>query len=186
MFCKECGAELVNGARFCKKCGHAVLNESKNDNVEQAEKKTRKKPKKSFVSILVALLVIIGAYYFFIYDHVSGDVKNIVFNEFGTATIGEAASDHLSNVKWNSQKIENKYYTVILKGFSPKLYSQIEVEFDVSYSEDNVYAKASSVSLNRETYYDEISIRYIMATIYGNNDITDAIEGLAMLGSLLD
>ena len=50
----------------------------------------------------------------------------------------------------------------------PKLYLNFEFSFDVNYSEDRVYASASSVEYDGETYSDILTIGFILGAIYSN------------------
>ena len=58
MFCKFCGKELSESAKFCDGCGKPVADEYAVTNIE--EKKTKKKKKKH--PILAALLILFGLF----------------------------------------------------------------------------------------------------------------------------
>lgn len=169
MFCKKCGAEIPEGAKFCKSCGEPVP--PQNSGAEQSMGPVKKKKMKSPLTVAAMLIALVAIYYMFFFDNTVSDVKNLVFNQYGTEAIGTVADKNLSNVKWSSDKIDDGYYYVTLKGFSPDLTGQISVRFDVSYADDYVYATPNLVSVNGDTYSDLQSVRFIMAVVYGNEDV---------------
>lgn len=94
------------------------------------------------------------------------DLQNIVFKEYGTLTLGEAADSTVKNQKWSSEKVDNNHYLVTLSGFQPDLYANFEATFDVTYADDYVYANINSVEYGGETYSDILSLSLVLGAIY--------------------
>lgn len=171
MYCKKCGAELEENATICTACGQAVPCKAPVEDTPPPVKK-----KGSPATILAIVIVAVAVYLLFFRSSAVSDVKDMVFDQYGVETLAEAADSHLSKIKWDSSKIEDDVYAVTLKGFSSDLASRLSVTFEVTYADDYVYANPVSVSLGQETASDAESIVFIMAVIYGNEELaTNAV-----------
>ena len=96
------------------------------------------------------------------------DLQDIVFEDYGTMTLGEAVDSTVENARWSSEKVDNTHYLVTLSGFQPDLFANFEATFDVNYTDDYVYASISSVKYNGETYMDIFSLAIVLGAIYGS------------------
>ena len=94
---------------------------------------------KKWVEIAVSVFVIVFLYWAFFTRKPINDVKDMVFDQYGSRTFGEAVQLSVPEASWDKEKLSNKHYTVTLSGFCPDLYSNIEVILDVNYSGDSVY-----------------------------------------------
>ena len=96
------------------------------------------------------------------------DLQDVVFEDYGTMTLGEAVDSTVENARWSSEEVDDTHYLVTLSGFQPDLYANFEATFDVNYTDDYVYASISSVEYGGETYTDIFSLAFVLSAIYGN------------------
>lgn len=138
------------------------------ENSVHAEPVTHKKVKrrwKVFLGIVSVMVVIFVLMNLFGKDPVK-DMKNVKFDQYGSQTFGEAVEASIPESSWNSVKINSKHYTVTVSGFCPDLSSNIQIEFDVNYSGDYVYAKSIGVTIDGEYYDDIFNTALVMGIIY--------------------
>ncbi len=177
MVCKKCGNQLPDGEeKLCPNCGEPVSMQESTSNGANAEKESlaekKQKPfekyKKYIITAIIAIVAVIVV--ISIISSAGGDaiesLKGIVFDEFGTATLGDAAEKNLSNLKWESEKINDNEHTVRLDGYSTEYMTKLAIEFDVTFVDDMAYASASKVWVDGEEYTDYSSICYVMEIIY--------------------
>lgn len=168
MFCRNCGAEIPDQASFCTFCGQPVAPLA--DKPDESKLTTAKKWYRRIRSVVYGILGIVFVV-FLVWSfqrHPVQDLKGIVFDNYGSETLGDAVDSTVRNQHWNAEKIDDTHYLVTLSGFMPKLYLNFEFSFDVNYSEDRVYASASSVEYDGETYSDILTIGFILGAIYSN------------------
>ncbi len=123
---------------------------------------------KAIGSIISVIFWIAVAIYLFT-NHPISDTKGMVFEQYGNIELGEAVERSLTNVKWESTKIDSKTYTVTVTGFSPNWSSMVSVTFDVNYSGDHVFALVSHGMVNGEYFDDAVSNVLAMGILYGSN-----------------
>lgn len=166
-FCKTCGAELSENAKFCGKCG-AQVSDNMNLNSEAGKKEDtdrKKKKRKRLIAITVAVLVVVIIFSTQKTNPVR-DMKNIVFDQYGTLEFGNVVKRAIPDAKWESEKLGKKHYTVTVQGFCPNLYSDIELAFDINYSGDSVYAKLKYGYIDGEYFDDLFSSEIVMEGLY--------------------
>lgn len=114
----------------------------------------------------------IGMVVFLIFSlqkHPVDDLKGIVFEDYGSITLGEAVEKYVSNEEWDKEKIDDTHYRVTLSGFIPKEYANISITFDVNYVDDNVYASARKFEWNDSSYDNGYMISQALEAIYGGD-----------------
>ena len=105
------------------------------------------------------------------------DTKKIVFEDFGSKTLDEAANASLENVKWecnDTPEYENDIaYTVNLSGVMPEDSSEMSIDFKIKYeyrnnNSDPIHYSVStdSVSINGELLEGEENITEAMMYLY--------------------
>ena len=120
---------------------------------------------KGILGVVVAVVVIVFIVYG-VTKHPASDLRNIVFSDYGSETFGEAVADNVRNVSWDTEKIDSTHYVVTMSGFIPDSYSNVELSFDLNYSDDYVYASAKEVVVDGDRYDDNFTIAIIMGEIY--------------------
>jgi len=177
MYCGKCGAELPGKATFCPGCGEKVVPETVNGIKSDilTEKAWYRKGKtvlawcrriKIFLYIVAGLLLVVFLVWAF-QRHPALDIQDVVFDNYGTSSLGDAVDSTVRNQKWSSEKLDDNHYQVTLSGFNTEAYGNFELTFDVNYVDDYVYANASALRYGGETYTDLISLSIAMAVIYG-------------------
>lgn len=181
MFCAHCGTQIDNSAAFCPSCGEPIILSSEKAVTAEGSPlvqpeaplmpppPAKPKPGGKLRSIVTALTVI-AILSFIVYSmqkHPVGDLKNIRFDSYGDMTFGEAVSDSLRNVSWDSEKLDKTRYRVTVHGFCPEEYSHISVTVDMTYADDSVYASVNSITIDEESYDDFIMVPYVMNMVYG-------------------
>lgn len=116
----------------------------------------------------LAVVLLIGFMIWPSQNHPIRDLKTIVFDDYGTLTLGDAVEETMSNVEWTQEKISKTHYKVTLSGFLPEEYANISLVFDVNYADNHVYTRTESVVWNDETYSDGFMVSYVLDTIYGD------------------
>lgn len=166
--CKTCGAELSDNAKFCGKCGAqaGVSVNLKTEAGEKADLARKKKKRIRLVAGAVVVLVVIIVLAALLRTDPVLDVKDIVFDQYGTMKFGDAVERNIPEAEWESEKIGEKHYTVTVYGFCPDLASNIQLDFDVNYSGDYVYAKVIYGYIDGEYFDDLLSISMVMETLY--------------------
>ena len=102
MFCKNCGQQIPDTVQFCPNCGmknepviyaSESTNQPTQETYEQITSASQDKKAfgkiKSILSSLVTIALIIAAISGFS-KHPAADMKEVVFDDFGAETIGEA------------------------------------------------------------------------------------------------
>ena len=177
MFCGNCGTRLPDDAVFCPECGEKVANQSQgvdilaqkedvSSNQNPSKSKIRKNIK-AVISLAVGAAVVIVVIYSLL-KHPISDLKDMVFEDYGDITFGEAIEENVRNTSWESEKVDSTHYIVTVSGFIPDTYSNIELSFDLNYADDCVYASAKEVVLDGDYYDDSFSISFVMGVIYGS------------------
>ena len=165
MYCQKCGTQIPDNAEsLCPNCGNDIVSKE----VDSKTTSKRSNPKviiPVIIAIAVVLLIIIGISG----NSVVSDVKDIVFEQHGTISIGKAVDVYLEKAEWTSEELSDDEYAVTLKAFSKEIGTFFSVEFRVTYTEDMVYALPLSVEILDEKYTDDQSVWEIMAHIYGKN-----------------
>ena len=59
MFCKNCGAQIAEGAKFCPKCGASVGNVNAGNNGETGQVETGKKPPYLAIGLIAVIAVVV-------------------------------------------------------------------------------------------------------------------------------
>lgn len=131
------------------------------------EESKRKTIIKEIISGIVSIMVFLLILNFLFGKHPIQDTKDIVFDEYGSQNLGEVIQDAIPEASWDSEKVDNKHYTVMVSGFCPNLLSEIQLNFDVHYFGEQVYVKIVSVIQDGEYYDDFLSVGLILAGIYG-------------------
>lgn len=129
---------------------------------------------KSGVSLarLGACVLIIGMIvllFFHFQNKPVNDLKNVVFKDYGSITLGEAVDKYMRNEEWSKEKIDSTHYRVTLSGFIPKEYANISITFDINYANDRVYASAKQFVWNDVFYDNTIMIAQALEAIYGGD-----------------
>ena len=93
MYCKHCGKEILDEARFCPSCGKSI-----SDSVSPAIADTKKKKKKRKHPILGALLLIIGIF--------------IIIGSLGSSDDPQKVSSANPTITNATEKTEPPVYTV--------------------------------------------------------------------------
>ncbi len=188
MFCNKCGKELPeNAGNFCPNCGEEIsarnVAESTSTNEHESAESQQKaessitekkqgffaKYKKFIIPIAIALAVVMAIIAILPSEDVNDPIeslKGVVFEDFGTLTLGNAAEKNLSNIKWTTEKINDEEHTVKLEGYSTKYIVKLAVEFDVTFVDDMVYASASTVWIDGDAYTDDATICEALELIY--------------------
>lgn len=135
------------------------------DQEEGKEKPEKKKTGKIVFGVVSAVLIVLLLIGLFGKNPIQ-DVKDIVFDQYGTQTLGTAVKQSIPEASWDSVKIDDKRYTVTVSGYCPDLFSVVQVDFDVNYSGDYVYAKTMNVWMDGDCYDDIFSIALVMQGIY--------------------
>ena len=174
MFCGNCGKKLPDDAAFCPECGakaqklDAPISEEKNIPAipEKAQQKKQGKLK-SILSGIGSLIIIVAVIYSFT-KHPTSELKDIVFEDYGDITFGDAVKENVRNTSWESEKVDSTHYIVTVSGFIPEIYSNVELSFDINYADDYVYASAKEVILDGDYYDDAFTIAFVLGSIYGS------------------
>lgn len=119
------------------------------------------------MSLVLGLCII-----YFIYSSLNrpiNDLKGIVFEDYGSITLGEAVEKNVRNEEWSMEKIDYTHYKVTLNGFIPKEYANISVIFDVNYADDHVYASIRKFKWNDTSYDNAFMIWQVLEAIYGGD-----------------
>ncbi len=162
MFCQKCGAQIPDNAEnVCPSCGNNTVQQEVS--AKSSSKLSRLKVIIPIIIVIVVILLLIGNSE----NSVVSDVKDMVFEQYGTISIGEAADRYLDKVDWTSQKISDDEYIVTLHAFSEELSATFSIDFRVTSVDDTVYALASSVTFLEEEYTDDMTVTQILAMIYG-------------------
>lgn len=177
MFCERCGAALPDNVNFCPDCGRKIsqnvqsLNQPPNTPPNSMEKQSKKSGKVELIKSIISLILVIGVIVAIVYSvqrHPVSDLKDIVFDEYGSETLGDAVDNSMINVSWDTEKISKTKYQVTLTGFSTELYSDLTLTFNLTYGDDRVYAKLDHLLQDGEYYDDFYSIALALSTIYGD------------------
>ena len=189
MFCRNCGQPLSDAAQFCPNCGTRiqpviVVNESADRTTEpsfekpvsvaaaQAVNETAEKPAKKifdrvklvFSSLGTVLLIVIAIISFS--RHPAANMKEVVFDDFGSETIGEAVERNIAHPEWSAVKISKNHYRVTVEGFMKPVGGNFSMTFDVNYLDDEVYAKPILASYDDEEFDDWFSLAIAMGLLY--------------------
>ena len=153
----------------------SILHKLLPDSVEQRVQDEREvKTTKTYQRLATAMIVVFLGYVIvttFLPNLVRNpvnDLQDVVFEDYGTMTLGEAVDSTVENARWSSEEVDDTHYLVTLSGFQPDLYANFEATFDVNYTDDYVYASISSVEYGGETYTDIFSLAFVLSAIYGN------------------
>lgn len=177
MFCERCGAALPDNVNFCPDCGWKIpQNEQPPDHPldtpPDPTKKQDKKPGKfGTIKSIISLILLIGVIVAIVYSiqrHPVSDLKDIVFDEYGSETLGDAVSKSMINVSWDTEKISKTKYQVTLTGFNTELYSDLALVFNLTYGNDRVYAKFDHLLQDGEYCDDYFSMALALSAIYGD------------------
>ncbi len=176
MFCEKCGNQLPeNTEKFCPVCGtpiHSQADTGKTDNDKIQDIKHKlislAKNKKIIISAVIVVIAIIVIAAFSNERNVAKTMReNVVFEKFGSKTIGDAAERNLEDITWDSEKINNKDYIVTLEGFSDEFDEDIMLTFDVTLEDGDIYATVDSVEIDGEEYDDWETIYTVLGVVYG-------------------
>ncbi len=177
MFCERCGTALPDNVNFCPDCGWKIpqnaqsLNHPPNTPPNPMEKQGKKSGKVGVIKSIISLILLIGVIVTIVYSlqrHPVSDLKDIVFEDYGSEPFGDAVDNSMINVSWDTEKISKTKYQVILTGFSTELYSDLTLTFNLTYGDDQVYAKLDHLLQDGEYYDDYFSIALALSTIYGD------------------
>lgn len=119
-----------------------------------------------------AYVLLFGMVVFLIFSlqkHPVNDLKDIVFEDYGSITLGEAVEKYVSNEEWSKEKVDDTHYRVTLSGFIPKEYANISIIFDVNYVDNQVYASARKFKWNDTSYDNTYMIGQALEAIYGGD-----------------
>lgn len=183
MFCVNCGKALPeSGSSFCPNCGEPVEgrpgktvatadapisqpSDGAAGTMAVLDRKLKLSP-----SIFVAAILILAAIAVFSLGKRDAirDVKDIVFDSYGDATVGKAIERSLSGVKWRKERLDKDNFIVTATGFDAELESDVSIVFRAKYRDGYVYATVESVGLDDEMADDLFSIAIVMAEIYDN------------------
>ena len=134
MFCERCGTALPDNVNFCPDCGWKIpqnaqsLNHPPNTPPNPMEKQGKKSGKVGVIKSIISLILLIGVIVTIVYSlqrHPVSDLKDIVFEDYGSEPFGDAVDNSMINVSWDTEKISKTKYQVILTGFSTELYSDL-------------------------------------------------------------
>lgn len=117
---------------------------------------------------LLVVVLVVGSMIYSSQKRPIHDLKDIVFDDYGTLTLGDAVEETMRNVEWTQEKISKTHYKVTLSGFLPEEYANISLVFDVNYADNHVYAHTESVVWNDEAYSNGFMVSYALDTIYGD------------------
>lgn len=130
MFCTKCGTQLPEGTKFCPVCGSPL----------GAEKK------KGVLSIffklgtaaawVIGILFVIGL---FIGDDPVDRVKNVVFDQYGTITVGEMVERNFRGAEWSYETLDEDSAMVYVSGYVPAYYENIRLSFYYEDLNDGTY-----------------------------------------------
>jgi ribosomal protein L40E len=121
---------------------------------------------KTIIKVAVIIIIVLGISKLFLGKNPVKDVKTVVFDQYGSQTLGAAMKSSMPQASWSSKKVANKHYEVSVDGFCPDLGSNIVIDFDVNYLDDTIYARVTSVTINGDYYDDILSIALVMNAIY--------------------
>lgn len=140
----------------------------KNDVQDERDKTVNSIPKKKWLPLtgIAAVVVVIILAVSLLGNSPVADVQDIVFDQYGTISLGDAVAISMPEAKWSSEKIDSKHYTVTVEGFFPETAANVAVIFDVNYSGEWVYANPIRVTINGESFTDFDSIAIAMGLIY--------------------
>lgn len=178
MYCANCGTQINDSAAFCPNCGKPTAQPSESGVVElqpiqpaasrmspPPSKPKAGKKLRSIVAVLTTIAVIVFVVYS-MQKHPVADLKSIVFDDYDIS-FGQAVSNSLKNVSWESEKLNKTRYRVTVTGFCPEEYSHIGVTADLNYADGHVYASVDSVTVDDESYDNFFMIAYVMDMVYG-------------------
>lgn len=149
MFCKKCGSEIKNGAKFCGKCGTeinihevntvSVNNKSHENNIVNAIKNNNKV--KNILIIVAVIVVIIIGYIIYTVTHSSlsvNDVRDGILYGYKSETIGEALEDYFSDCSWDSFVADSDETIDVVEfvGYDASG-RKFKMQFIHNYSDDN-------------------------------------------------
>lgn len=194
MFCAKCGVLLPDTVKYCYKCGWQVIQQGNettqppqqtkdcaqaqestkqaNENTQYASEQPAHQKKSSFgflkkiISAVVAILVLVAIISAF-QKHPVNDLKDVIFDNYGTVTFGDAVDKTMRNIEWNTEKISKTHYQVTVSGFMPDTYANASLTFSLNYSDDHVYAHLDHIIWNDEYFDDAFNLSYAMTAIYG-------------------
>ena len=182
MFCKNCGQQIPDTAQFCPNCGmknepviyaSESTNQTTQETCEQTgtasqEKQTKRAfgKIKSILSTIVTIALIIAAISGFS-KHPVANMKDVVFEDFSSVTIGEAVESSITHPEWSSEKIDKNHYLVTVEGFMKSVSGNFRMTFDVNYVDDDMYAKPKYASYDGEVFDDWFSLTIAMGLLYG-------------------
>lgn len=174
MFCEQCGASLPEDANFCPDCGWKIPQKEQPqkpppDKAPDAKEKKEDKPSKwKLLMSAVVWILMITAIIYAVQKHPVKDLKNVVFNDYGTETLGDAVASSLINTSWDAEKISKTNYHITLTGYSTELYSDLEITFRLTYGDGCVYAKIDHLLWDGDYHDDWFTTSLALSTIYGN------------------
>ncbi|MDO4261403.1 MAG: zinc ribbon domain-containing protein [Eubacteriales bacterium] len=155
--------ENLNAGNPEMESGSVDLN---NSSVPPVPTPKAKRSIKNIILGIAALIAVIFVVSLMVSKNPVSDLQEIVFSDWGSQTLGEVVEESISGAEWSSEKINDKNYRVTVSGFSVDLYSNIELIFDVNYSDDYVYGSLYAIVVDGETYTDVFSTAFIMAMLY--------------------
>ena len=172
MFCGKCGTQIPDQAAFCPACGSPVSQHSGQFEGDHASVRSNGPYQKLFQGLkifrwVLILGVIIAVIVWSQQKHPAKDLKDVVFDNYGDISLGEAVDTTLENVQWRTEKIDSTHYRVTLSGFHADTYTNLDVIFDVNYSNDYIYTSVTRVIWNDSSYDDNLTITYVMSLLYG-------------------
>lgn len=177
MYCTKCGSQISDSAVFCSKCGKQLktkvaASESAEITGQDVLQKQSKGSHKRTLGWLWDICIIVIALIALLVPerpHPVSDMKNLVFDQYGEITIGEAADRYLKDVDWEAEKMDDNEYKVMLKAFSDEVSFRFQLEFRVTYVDNMVYGVPRSVSMAGTEYTDDMSIWELMSVTYGKS-----------------
>ena len=186
MTCKVCSKEIPNGSSFCPFCGASAYgteddlppldfssssDRGNNSSSEASQEVSTPSVKKKHTALwIVGLVVIAVAAYFLIFGSAKSNVlkstKSMVFDQWTTLTLEQAANRTLQDPDWSIVHVEDNFYRVRIKGFSKEIEKNVQISFDVIDRDDTIYASLASITVNGETLSDNDSISFAAALLF--------------------
>lgn len=160
MFCKKCGNQLKDGAKFCPKCGCQVLEEVN----DQTSSLTRQKQKagKNWLIILV-ILVIVGVVVVGISFVLKGNAKKVLRGDDsknGTNLAGENSDRQETEQEQDELEAENelewkvkKSTTTIYEGDGESIRSISTSEYEYDENGNMIFSQSTDDGSGYENVY---------------------------------
>lgn len=123
MYCKNCGNETKEGAKFCNNCGSPVNNTGADMTFQNVQGDAAAQPVKkgsAYKKFLIGALIVIALIFVLFFwgsDSLSvNDVKKSCLDGYEILTIGKAFDEYFDNTSWEAFKTESGISIVEFQG----------------------------------------------------------------------